>query len=101
MWPARLRVLDAIPPESVEEVTLRVPGAKVALRCFTPGCRKCSEFAVEESVEFEQRRLGDVSQVVPWDCSDPKKRDFAMNCGVDKVPAYLVLHGTNATVVSV
>ena len=73
-----------------EEDLLLFPGENVALKCFTSGCSRCSEFDVEHRDDFERNNLEHV-RIIPWDCSDPHKRSFALKQGVETVPSYLKL----------
>ena len=58
-----------------------------ALRCTMKGCTSCAEFESEGRRDFE-RSLG--CFVLPFPCDNNKNREFALKCGVDDLPSYIV-----------
>lgn len=100
MWKSHLRALDAVPPRSAADLAKLFPGETVALKCYTPDCKECARFDVEERAHFEKTQLRGVDRNIPWNCKDPRKRSLALESGVSSVPSYLVLRGGESTVLS-
>lgn len=93
MWPAQLRALEAVCPESTDE--LRASGHTVALYCFAHGCAACAAFDAEARAQFERTRLRSVDAVLRWDCGDAACRALALHCGVRTLPAYVIVPAEN------
>ena len=68
----------------------RVSGKAVALRVFSPGCPACETFESRRA-EFEKGLEVDIVFDV---CADEeRRRRMALDAGVRRVPAYIVLDG--------
>ena len=65
--------------------------ANVALFCFSPGCRACSSFSIEDRNDWESKNIYSGTDVLEWNCSDERKRDFAMRMGASNLPSYIFL----------
>ena len=88
MWNAHIRSLQVSPPTSLEDMQRLLNVNPVTLRCFARGCIRCSEFETEERLDYESKHM-EGRTVVPWDCTDSEKREFAMRIGVENVPSYV------------
>lgn len=96
MWHSTQRAISVFPPTSLDDLGRWFPKRRVALRCFSRGCTRCSEFDVEERRSFEYQALRGIEVVIDWDCSDEPQRAFAQKCGVTAIPAYILLSGREA-----
>jgi hypothetical protein len=88
MWKSQVRAFDAIPPQTLTELSKLFPNKTIALRCHSPACLSCRTF---NAAEYEATHFGDGTIVFPWDCSDVRKRAFAQRYGVKHIPSYLVV----------
>ena len=95
-----MRAIDAVPPRTMTEISNLFPNETIALKCYTPNCEKCSQFNVEESAQFENKKMC-VKKIIAWDCSDSNKRSLALDNGVTSIPAYIVSNGVKTKVLTI
>lgn len=82
------RAMEAIGPRSLED--LRPGTGRIALRCTLPGCTQCADFEASGAQGRFETRLS-VHRTLHWDCSRPQHKHLARACGVDRIPAYVIL----------
>lgn len=87
---ALYRACAAVPPSSLSE--LPRPAGRVALHCVRSDCPGCAQ----DHSAFESTLH---ATVVPWNCDDPRARQLALEAGVTRTPAYVVLEGSEHRVV--
>ena len=65
-------------------------GEKIVLRCFSPDCDACSRYYNLKKYKTRFEKENGITNPLPWDCSVPEFRDYAIDNGVKKLPSYLV-----------
>lgn len=86
---AYLRSLTVIPPKSVDDLRPKPGMPPIALRCTRSGCVECAKYEVEQQIPFEASLH--VSKVLDWKCDKQDFKEFAVNAGVDELPAYIIV----------
>lgn len=86
------RCYRAVPP-NLENLRPKRHGDTIALKCVSHKCIECKSFEVDGRIAFESSLK--VNRILPWCCDDAERRRFALNVGVDDLPAYILIpsHG--------
>ena len=89
---AFVRSLEMLPPERFGDVR---PSKKreYAFFCYRGQCSRCDDFKRDGKETFESR-LPSTTIVVEWNCDSPKRRQTALDSGVESIPSYAFVDST-------
>lgn len=87
---AWIRAITTAPPSTLVELC-PPRGITLALRCYVPGCTACADFETQGRQAFESTAFPPGTRFLDWDCKRGRRRDLAMEAGVDELPSYVLL----------